>query len=208
MTHLARSVGTQSRDVPVRLRGVDGLADVSIDLLEHDRRAAVGAAGRPLGGVWVLDALLTLPEQVSVPVDHVDPAILAQVTKSPHALAYPVSDAVCRVGRPAATARLVSIPTDNWRRGVQQAHRLAPYCARRIILATEPRRLGLMLLEASYWGIGVMIQDGRAEREVLAPAAFIPTRYTGAAWSFDEILYSQVCRERDLARERSYRAQR
>jgi hypothetical protein len=208
VTNLARSLDAHSRAVPVRLRGVDGLADVSIDLLEHERRAAVGAAGQPLGGVWVLEALLALPEQVSVPVDHVDPAILAQVKKSPQALAYPASDAVCRVGRPAATAGLVSIPTDNWRRGVQQAHRLAPYCARRIVLATEPRRPGLMLLEASYWGIGVMIQDCRVEREVLAPAPFVPTRYTGAAWSFDEILYSQVWRKCALTREGSCGAQR
>ena len=192
MTHLAREHETKGCALRVRLRGVECLADVDIDVLEHARRVGVGAAGRPLGGLAVLDALLRLPEQVPVSVDRLDPETLAQIMRAPSALSYPTRDTVCRTGRPAAAARLVTIPTEEWRRGIQQAHRLAPYCARGILLAREPKHLGMLMLEAGYWGIGVQIRDGLSNHEVLAPAEFAPVRYTGAAWSFDEALYSQV----------------
>lgn len=195
MTQLVRPQSSHWFDIPVRLRGVFGHADVEVDLLEHDRRRGAGAGGRALGPMGALDALLMLPERVSVMVDEVDPVLLAKAAQSHAALVYPSPETVCRVGRPAASVRLFSLPTSDWRRGIQAAHRLAPYSARRLVLTTEPKSVDRLLLEASYWGIGVLIRSPKGERELLAPGEFSPTRYTGAAWLFDEDVYTQVWSE-------------
>jgi hypothetical protein len=192
VTQMVRPRNSHWFDIPVRLRGVFGHADVEVDLLEHDRRRAAGISGRALGPMGALDALLTFPERVSVPVEQVDPVLLAKAAQSQAALVYPSPETVCRVGRPAASIRLFSLPTSDWRRGIQQAHRLAPYSARRLVLSTEPKSVDRLLLEASYWGIGVLIRSTEGERELLAPGEFSPTRYTGAAWLFDEDVYTQV----------------
>ncbi len=192
MTQVAHRGDARHRDIPVRLRGLAGRVDVDLDSLEHDRRRAAGTAGRPLGSMAVLDALLSLPEQVTVPVDRLDPGMLSLAAQGPAAVTYPSPATVRRVGRPAASARLFSLPTSDWRHGIRQLHKLAPYCARRLILTAPPRSLDLLLLEASYWGIGVALEGPVGESELQPTGAFTPARYTGAAWYFDEALYSQV----------------
>lgn len=178
--------------IPVRLRGVDGLAEAELDVLEHARRWGDGVAGKALAGVDVLDALLRLPEGVPIPISRISQADLTEFEALHGALVYPADGVVLRVCRPAATASLLSIPTDSWRQGMRLAHRFAPYCARRILLEKEPRESDLLVLEASYWGIGVSVAGDGGERLLVAPGRFSPTRYTGAAWWFDECLYSQV----------------
>lgn len=194
MTQVAPVRNSDRFGFPVRLRGVVGNADVVIDTVEHQRRQAAGQAGRVLGGMGILDALLQLPEQVNVRLDQIDPAVLAEARRSAAALDFPSADTVRRVGRPAASAALFTLTTSDWRRGLAQLHRLAAYCPRRLYLTTLPRSVGLLRLEASYWGIGVTLQRSGGDEELLVPGQYSPSRYSGAAWAFDEALYAQAWR--------------
>lgn len=181
-----------SAGVPVRLCGVDVLTDVHLDRLEHGRRTAAGTGGQKLGGLRLLDALLALPELVPVPLNRFDRDTLAKLQALPAAVQFRANDLV-RVCRPAISVSLVTVAATSWRQGLRLAHRFAPFCSRRIVLDKTPRDRELVLLETSYWGIGVTLIQGDEERVWSEPAPFMPTRYTGAAWLFDEDVYAEVC---------------
>lgn len=179
--------------VSVTLRGVEVLVDVAVDCVEVRRRMRTGIAGRRLAGIAALRMLLELPEDAVVGIDTVNPSGRAVLDRVVGGLEYPGPGLVRRVARPAARARLVSIPVNRWREGMRVAGRFAPYCARSLLLDRLPADLETLCLEASYWGVGVAVREvGETEREIVPPTSLMPACYTAAAWSFDEDLYAQL----------------
>lgn len=174
------------------LRGVEVVVHLSVDRGEISRRVAAGVAGRRLAGMRALGALLELPEGVLVDVATLAPVQRAVMDRLVGAVDYSVPGFVRRVARPAVWARLVSIQTSRWRDGLRLAGRFAPYSARRLVLDCVPFDVQVLCLEASYWGVGVSVKAEGVDRELVPPALFLPTRYTAAAWSFDEELYAQL----------------
>lgn len=184
--------GTDVR-VPVRLRGVDVVADVSVDAREVSRRAAHGAAGQSLGGPDVLGELLQIPTDVALPTAWLGRRLRGLLESAPWHVIQPQAGLVRRVTVPAARVDQVSVPTTRWRTGLRQAGRFAPYCARRLLLKSLPRDVSTLVLEATYWGVGVAVADDAGGcRELVVPAPFVATRYTGASWAFAEQAYVQA----------------
>lgn len=187
------AVPTSEAQVTASLRGVDVVVDLVVDPFETRRRTEAGIAGRRLGGIGALRALLALPEGVGVPVERLDLATWTALGHVRGAVEYPAAGVVRRLARPAVWAQLVSIPASRWRDGLRLAGRFAPYASRQIMINYVPTDAEMLCLEASYWGVGVTVaQDGAPARELVPPSPFVPTRYTAAAWNFDEDLYAQL----------------
>ena len=55
----------------------------------------------------------------------------------------------------------------DWRRGLDQASLLAPFCSRAVVLGRVPDDADALLAEAAYYGIGVVVAE-TGEVQVLA----------------------------------------
>lgn len=89
-----------------------------------------------------------------------------------------------RVARPPLQVTLVTVHGPATRRTLGLATSYAPYAARRIITSQEVP--AAFAVEAQYYGVGITtVRDG-IEDEVVAPAPFRPTRFTGGSWVFAE----------------------
>ncbi len=99
--------------------------------------------------------------------------------------------AVVRKAEPPVTVELVSVLGPLSRRTLQLATTFAPYARRRLVVPSG-RVDETLLLEASYYGVGVTVTDDDDERTLVTPAPFQPTRFTGASWLFAERMYAQA----------------
>jgi hypothetical protein len=181
--------------VPIRLRGVDVIAEVTVDAREVSRRAGLGAADQRLGGPDVLAELLQIPTDAALPAAWLGRRVRGLLESAQWHVVQPQAGLVRRVTVPAARVDQVSVPTTRWRTGLRQAGRFAPYCARRLLLQSLPRDVSTLVLEATYWGVGVAVADDAGGwRELVVPAPFVAARYTGASWAFAEQAYVQAVR--------------
>jgi hypothetical protein len=182
----ARLLDRSAQVVPLRLRGVSVDAVVDINLHEHQRRqrASVGA----VGDRDVLTALLPLDPGVTVPHAVLSAGQQRAVRRAGAGLVVAERRRVTRLVQVPATVSLVLVRDVQWARGIQRAARFGPYCERVLVLPRVPADLDGLLLEATYYGVGVATLD---EPEVVSRAVFTPMRFTVSSWMFAEAAYGQ-----------------
>lgn len=169
-----------------RLRGVDVLATVRLDRAEVERRreAPVDLTGASSSS---LSALLRLSIAEPCRLDGVPEAVRSLAETWPGVFEDMGGGWVRRAVVPLGYVETVAVPSASWRSGLRLAGRFAPYCTRQLVLESVPRDLGLLTMEAGYWGVGVdVLREGEVETVVEAEP-FRPSRYSGASWMFAEL---------------------
>ena len=105
------------------------------------------------------------------------------------------ADTVTRLAVPPVRVTKAVVTARNWRRGLHDATQFAPYCMRALFIPKRPTDLDELMLEASFYGVGVGILGPDAVEWVSAPAEFRPTRFTTSSWLFTEHVFQQLLRQ-------------
>jgi len=170
-----------------RLWGTDALLFRRLDEREHERRRAV-SAGR-IDYIGHLEALMALPVDLPVPLRSLDPGLRKKIRALPPGA---VEIDRHRVIRRAVRPMLAVVKASGWRDGLEKAGRFAPVCRRAMLLEYEPDGLENLLIEAAYYGIGVLVPRSGGLKMAAAPEEFRPGRHTAAAWLFVEEIYQRI----------------
>jgi hypothetical protein len=180
--------------VPTRLDvlGSKTLLFHRYDQVEHARRRAVDAA--PLDRIGALQTLMGLPVDEPVALADLDAAARAQVRRLPvGAVDITQEQVVRRAVRPLSLdLAVVSSRTADWRSGLERASRFAPFCSRALVLNRPGGERDEVLMQAAFYGIGILWAAADGLELVLAPRPYRPQRYTPAAWQFTEELYERL----------------
>ncbi len=163
----------------------------SVNWDEHMARLSGGR--REVIDEFLLAALLSVPDdrlgQVSPRFEQVlrktGSAHLATILEDPEGGLW-----AQRRAHPAVEVLGIEITSTSLRRGCSIAHRWAGYGPRTVQTARPANTFELT--EASHYGIGLVMADGK---HLLAPATFVSERWTSARWRFAEQVYGQF---RDL----------
>lgn len=172
------------------LLGSDVLVFYRFDATEHARRRRVGM--KALTGMGPLETLLTLPVDMSVPLDSLSTKDRAAVRRLPAGSADRDRRDVTRHAVRPLHVDLVVVTARQPRRGLEAATRFAPFCSRAVLLRRPAPRMDDLLNEASFYGVGVLVDSPSGVEMVLEPRAYRPQRHTAAAWRFIEELYQRV----------------
>lgn len=179
-------LGNGALAVSLNLLGTDALVFYRPDLAETDRRRQVKAA--QLASLEPLETLLTLPVGLPVGMGVLAPQLRSAVERLPWGAADRDQREVTRHAvRPLAIDLAVVRATGpGWRGGLERASRFAPFCARALLLDRPSRRDEDLLMEAAFYGIGVLFDGEDGTEMVLEPRPYRPQRHTAAAWCFIE----------------------
>jgi hypothetical protein len=196
ITELAGSVLERPTDrivrAWIRARGVDAWVDVQPVSDEWSRRRQVG-----LGALTIrtqLEILSRLPTDLPVPWSTLAPRDRRWIARLPIGTAHVDRGAVTRLAVSPVKVTTAVVTARNWRRGLHDATQFAPYCARALLIPQRPADLGALLLEASFYGVGIGILGTDAVEWVCSPAEFRPTRFTTSSWLFSEQIFQQLLR--------------
>ncbi|MFI5756815.1 hypothetical protein [Streptomyces sp. NPDC051569] len=172
------------------LLGSDALVFYRFDSTEHTRRQRAGIDA--LTGIGPLETLLTLPVDLPVPLDSLSAGDRAAVRRLPAGSADRDRYEVTRHAVRPLHVDLAVVIAEQPRRGLEAATRFAPFCSRAVLLRRPALRMDDFLNEASFYGVGVLLDSPSGIEMVLHPRAYRPKRHTAAAWNFTEELYQLV----------------
>ena len=174
----------------VRLWGTDALLFRRLDEREHTRRRDAGA-GR-LDSIRHLETLMALPVDLPVALSSLDPVLRKKIrTLPPGAVEIDRHHVIRRAVRPMRP-ELAVVNAAAWRDGLEKAGRFAPVCRRAMLLGRVPEDLDALLMEAAYYGIGVLVPREGGLEMVASPEEFRPARHTAAAWLPVEEIYRRL----------------
>lgn len=168
--------------------GTEALLCFYLDREEHGRRQGEGLGA--VVDVGVLDVLLGLP--LGRPIGH---ASLGErerraIAKAPSGYLRVDDESVIRLACPPVNVELAVISARGWRRGLEQAGRFAPFCARAIVLDRAPRDLLAACVEADFYGVGLFLMNEDSGVEMLvAPEPYRAMRFSARIWWFAEEAY-------------------
>ncbi|WP_380281948.1 hypothetical protein [Kitasatospora purpeofusca] len=183
-------VSPESEGVVLSVLGTRALLLYRLDGAEHRRRQAAGA-GR-LDSIPALECLLGLPVGCRVPVGSLPEQ--AQVRCLPRGAVEWDADLVTRRAVRPLAVDLAVVRAAERRTGLERAGRFAPFCRRAVLLDEVPRAgLDETVVEAAFYGIGVLVHGPDGIRVALEPEAYRPQRHTAAAWEFVEEVYGRLC---------------
>ena len=174
----------------VNLWGSEVLLFRRLDRREHDRRR--GACAGRLDAIGHLETLMALPVDLPVPLRSLEPELRKKIRMLPAGAVELDRRQVTRRAVRPMRPELAVVKAAGWRDGLEKAGRFAPVCRRAMLLEREPGGLDELLIEASYYGIGVLVpRDGGLEMAG-APEGFRPARHTAAAWLPVEEIYQRI----------------
>ncbi|MFE3234463.1 hypothetical protein ACFXKJ_20395 [Kitasatospora indigofera] len=184
-------VPAESEGVMVSVLGTRALLLHRVDETEHERRQAAGA--ERLDSIPVLECLLGLPVGLPLAVGSLPEQ--AAVRGLPHGAVEWDADRVTRRAVRPLAVDLAVVRAAGGRTDLERAGRFAPFC-RRAVLFDEIPRAGFdeILVEAAFFGIGVLVNEPDGIRIAVEPEAYRPQRHTAAAWHFVEELYGRLVR--------------
>jgi hypothetical protein len=179
------------RNAAVWIQGTRAVLSFHLNRQECERRAEAG-----LGAITspdILSVLLGLPVEQFVSYQALTSAERVALRTVPRGATSMYENGVIRRMIPPLEVALALVPVVSWRIGLERAARFAPFCARAMVLRTLPRDPSELLMEADFYGIGVIVAACDAEPDVLIePALFRQKRSTVAGWRFLEEVYRQV----------------
>ncbi|WP_327007556.1 hypothetical protein OHA72_09975 [Dactylosporangium sp. NBC_01737] len=178
--------GRQER---MSILGTEALICYRHDDAEHARRRAVGAAG--IISSDVLEMLLGLPIGLPVPIRSLTTREAEAVRRAPSGALSLRDGQVTRHAVTPVTVDLAVVAARTWRSGLESAGRFAPFCARAMVLRRRPADLAEVRLQAGFYGVGVVLVDGRSAEVLVEPTPFQRHRFTAAGWRFVEQVYRQ-----------------
>lgn len=152
---------------------------------ERRRQARAGS----ICSADVLDLLLALPLGMPVPASSLTHRECAALERAPASAVTIQDEEVTRHAVTPLAVELAVVAARSWRRGLEVAGRFAPFCARAMVLPRLPRDLAELELEARFYGVGVIVADGREADVLIPPAPFRRGRWTAAGWRFLENVY-------------------
>lgn len=162
---------------------------LTLDPAEHQRRTLAGAG--PVLDPGVLDLLLGLPAGIPVALADLTDRERKTARRLPKGAATLAAGEVTRLAVRPCTVHLATVhaPTVS-KAALTRAERFAPFCAR-AVLATHRPHTPETLIEADYWGIGIIWQRPDGEQEVLVePRPWRLMRHSPAGWRFVEHAYA------------------
>lgn len=189
----AALLDSTARCISLQLMGSQTLVFYRPDETECARRLKTSAAR--LDSLGALQTLLELPVGLPVQRATLSPRLQAAVRRLPAGAAdLDQRDVVRRAVRPLVVDLVVVRATAaGWRDGLRRASRFAPFCRRALVLDGFPSARDDMLMEAAFYGIGVLVcTDADGTVMVLEPRSYRPQRHTPAAWCFTEELHQQL----------------
>lgn len=182
-------VSSDSEGAMFSVLGTRALLLYRVDEAERRRRQAVGA--ERLDSIPALECLLGLPIGLPVPVGSLPDQ--TDVRDLPRGAVEWDTDLVTRRAVRPLAVDLAIVRAAGWRTGLERAGRFAPFCRRALLLDEVPHaRLDEILAEATFYGIGVLVNEPDGIRIALEPEAYRPQRHTAAAWHFVEELYGRL----------------
>jgi hypothetical protein len=182
--------GNEVRRALMSIMGTEALICYQFDDREHARRRL--ADTESISSADVLELLLGLPISMRVPIESLTISERAALKLAPRG-AVSVSDGqVTRNAVAPVTAELALVAARNWREGMQVAGRFAPFCCRAMVLHQHPADLAEMQLQASFYGVGVVVVENNSTEVLVKPTPFQRHRFTAASWRFLEEIYRSV----------------
>lgn len=185
--------GKARRDLTVegRFRGVQ--ATVTFDLLvdEHSRRTRHQI--EPVRDPHLIREISELPGSEWIHLAELTPELIKIARRRPELVATQLDSRGTWIRRrlaPTVVPTHVRISATRPRQGLEWASRFAGYASRTLHLPQLPRAAIALELECSYFGIGLSVSEP-TEAVVVAPAPFLPERFSFASWHFSELVYAQ-----------------
>lgn len=172
---------------PLRLRAADCLVFHRLDRVEHERRGAADAGW--LDDFRPLEMLMNLPVGERVSRASLGAELRPEIRRLPKGCAAVDQQLVTRLAVRPLRVDLIVARAKTFRVGLHAASQFAPFSRRAMLLPKPPRKLDEKLLEADFWGVGVLVADGNDVQVLVKPDEYKPLRYTTAAWRFAEQVY-------------------
>jgi hypothetical protein len=183
-------LGAAHRVADVRVLGTAVELTYVPDEREAARRSAAG-----LGAVDrrdVLDVLLGLPLGSPVAVDDLTPPERSVLRSAPEGAVERRPGSVVRWAAAPLFPVMAVVRARSLRPGLVRAGRFAPFCARAVLLASPPRDEQYARVQASFYGIGVLVAVGGEVRAIAAPRPHVRRRHSAGHWWFAEEVHRQV----------------
>ena len=140
----------------------------------------------------LLDLLLSLPYGVSGAVGLADRPRTAPAPFNAGGSVQSRNGKVIRRAVAPLTVELAAVRACDWRRGLDQASLLAPFCSRAVVLGRVPDDADALLAEAAYYGVGVVVAEAGEVRVLADPEPFTRRSHKAAGWWFTEEVYAKA----------------
>lgn len=172
-------------------------AIVQVDESELERRTQAGLG--PVLDYRLVEALASLPLDLPVPWEEIDPIVRAVLDCAPPGVLRATSARVERLLRPAVQVTGILTSTRDWRTGVNTVGLLAGHARPGLVLSYRPRDAEPILARAGQFGIGVVSRDRQGGWQLLLAARRARQPDLGPRhWRFLETVYATWRRARAL----------
>lgn len=172
----------------VKLFGITVNLEYRLNEAEAQRRQAVGLSA--VTQLHVLNVFMGLPAGLPVPSECLSKSDRKVLLRAPKGCVEFTLDGVVRRIVPPLTVVSIVARGRDWHSALVRASRFAPYCVRSALVTREPSAEELM--EANFYGVGVLLKERRGVRTLVEPEPFEGYRHTPAGWAFDEAAYGQL----------------
>lgn len=140
----------------------------------------------------LLDCLMTLPVGMRVAIADLTDAQRTLLWRTPRGAVERHGESVVRRALAPVSVQWAVVAARNWRTGLQVAGRLAPYCARSVLLPAVPTDWEHAEMRAAFFGVGVIVRTGATVRTLVEPDPYVRRRHTPAQWLFAEEVWRQI----------------
>jgi len=184
------TVSTDAQVALVRVLGRPTAVMYRSDAGESRRRRETGLVA--ITRMDLLDLLLSLPCERPVPCRSLTGRERRLLRSLPAGSIEIGNGTVIRRAVVPLTVELAAVRAYDWRRGLDQASLLAPFCSRAVVLERVPDDVDALLAEAAYYGVGVVVVQAAEVRVLADPEPFSRQGHKAAGWWFAEEIYAQV----------------
>ncbi|MFJ9598300.1 hypothetical protein ACIRS3_36865 [Streptomyces virginiae] len=180
----------ESKLQAVNAFGVQAVVAYRRDAVECKRRATVGMT--PLTRPDVLDLLMGLPEGEAVPVTSLSGPERRALKATPKGAVAQSDQTVTRQAVQPLRIDLAIVPGRGWESAMEKAELFTPFCARAVLVERPLRRKDDAILQADFYGIGLLALVGNELDMLVPPRPFVKRRHTVAGWKFLEDMHTQL----------------
>ncbi|WP_415942091.1 hypothetical protein [Streptomyces sp. 067-1] len=170
--------------------GIDAVVAYSENEDEIERRARV--CTQELTNPRALDLLMNLPLGEPVPVPTLSDTEQRVLRRLPAGTVTRHDNVVVREATHPIQVDLAVVPGKGWASAKEKAEWFTPFCARAVLIDRPLRRRDDAVMEAEFYGIGLLVATSNDAEVVVPPRPFVRRRYTVAAWKFVEEAYKQL----------------